>query len=145
MFATSSRIWNTVICVEMTDRSRKAARRLTRTSDNFLICLSGPPPMLSNVRFPENSMFTKADEAVEDDVQNESLAYDWIKSQQVQTSCSMRVRIRACSDFGLMDFINKMSLSCAKSNAYWMAWSRVWTLSSFSYCFRSVYNQMNIA
>ncbi len=35
-------------------------------------------------------MFTKANEADEDDVQNcESFAYDWIKSQQVQTSCSM--------------------------------------------------------
>jgi hypothetical protein len=56
---------------------------------------------------PCNNMFTKANEADEDDVQNResfSLAYDWIKSQQVQTSCSMRVRIRACSDCGLMDF-----------------------------------------
>jgi hypothetical protein len=64
--------------------------------------------MLLNVRFPDNNMFIKADEAdEEDDVQNResfSLAYDWIKSQQVQTSCSMRVRIRACSDCGLMHF-----------------------------------------
>ena len=89
MFATSSRIWNTVICVEMTARSRKAARRLTRTSDNSLILSSGPSTVYFNVRFPENSMFTKADQVGEDYVQNGSFAYDWIKSQQVLTSSSI--------------------------------------------------------
>ena len=67
---------------------------------------SGLPPIFFNVRFPENSIFINANhEPDEDDVQNcESFAYDWIKSEQLQTSCSMRVRIRACSDCGLMDF-----------------------------------------
>jgi len=61
--------------------------------------------MFFNARFPENVTFTKANQVDEDNVQNcESLAYDWIKSQQLQTSCSMRVRIRACCDCGLMDF-----------------------------------------
>src|SRR6266849_6454804 len=95
IFATSSRIWNAVIPVEMVAWSKKAFRRLTRTSDNSLIFPSGAPAIFFNARFPENTMFTKANEADEDDVQNcESFAYDWIKSQQVQTSCSMRVRIR---------------------------------------------------
>ena len=74
--------------------------------------------MFVNVRFPENGKFAKADEADEDDVQNSgNFRYDWIKSQQVPTSCSMTVRIRACSDFGLMDFINKVSSWRVKSNA----------------------------
>jgi hypothetical protein len=86
-------------------------------------------------------MFTKANETDQDDVQNcESFAYDWIKSQQLPTSCSMRVRIRACSDSGLMVFINNVSSCCVKSNASWMARSRVWTLSSLWYCPRSVYH-----
>jgi len=69
---------------------------------------SGLPPIFFNVRFPENIMFAKADEA-DEEVQNcESFVYDWMKSQQLQTYCSMRVRIRACSDCGLMDF--KVSL-----------------------------------
>jgi hypothetical protein len=88
--ATSSRIWNAVICVEMVARSKKAVRRSTRTSDNSLILSPGPSPIFFNVRFPENSMFTKAHETDEDDVQNcGSFAYDWIKSQQVPTSCSI--------------------------------------------------------
>jgi hypothetical protein len=49
--------------------SKKAFRRFTRTSDNALIFSSGPPPIFFNVRFPENSMFTKANEADEDDVE----------------------------------------------------------------------------
>jgi hypothetical protein len=32
-----------------------------------LIFSSGPPPIFFNVRFPENSRFTKANEAYEDD------------------------------------------------------------------------------
>src|SRR6267154_1433516 len=101
----SSRIWNAVITVEMVAWSKKTFRRLIRTSDNSLIFPSGPPPIFFNVRFPKNTTFTKANETDEVDVQNcESFAYDWIKSQQLQTSCSMRVRIRICSDCGLMDF-----------------------------------------
>src|SRR6267154_6211691 len=122
----SSRIWNAVISVEMVAWSKKAFRRLSRTSDNSLIFSSGPQPIFFNVRFPENTMITKSNEADGDDVQNcESFAYDWIKSQQLQTSCSMELRIRSCSDCGLMDF--KVSACCEKSNASCMAWSRVWT------------------
>ena len=70
-----------------------------------MIFPSGPLPKFFDVRFPGNHMFTKTNEADDDDIQNcESFAYDWIKSQQLQTSCNMRVRIRACSDAGLMDF-----------------------------------------
>ena len=77
IFAMSSRIWNVVICVEIVARSKKAVRCLTRTSDNSLILSSVPSPIFFNVRFPENSMFTKADGAGEDNVQNcESNAYD---------------------------------------------------------------------
>jgi hypothetical protein len=72
--------------------------------------------MFVNVRFPESSMFAKANEADEDDVHNCGyFAYDRIKWQQAPTSFSMTVRIRACSDFGLMDF--KVSLWLVKSNA----------------------------
>jgi len=124
----------------MIARSKKAVRPLTRTSDNSLILSSGPSPICFNVRFPANSMFTRADETGEDDVQNfRSFAYDWIKSQQVATSFSISVSICACLDSGFLDFINRVSSSSPKSNASWMAWSRVWTLSSFSYCFRRVY------
>src|SRR6266702_1669073 len=68
----------------------------------------------------------------------ESFAYDWIKSLQLQTSCSMRVRILACLESGLMDFT--VSSCCAKSNASCMASSKVKTLSSRSYCSRSVWH-----
>ncbi len=105
IFPMSSRIWNAVISVEMVAWSKKSLRRLIKASDKSLILFSGPSPIFFNVRFPENTTFTNANQADEDNVQNcEFLAYDWIKSQQLQTSCSMRVRIRACSDCGLMDF-----------------------------------------
>ena len=88
--------------------SKNALRRLTRASDSSLIFFSAPPAVFFNVRFPEYWMFTKGSEAGQDDVQNcESFAYDWMK--QLQTSSSMRVRIRACSDSGLMNFINEVS------------------------------------
>ncbi len=129
IFPKSPRIWNTVISVEMVAWSKKALCFWIRTPDKSLILFSGPPTVFFNVRFPENATFTKADEVYEDNVQNcESLVYDWIKSQQLQTSCNMRARIRACSDCGLMDF--RVSSWCTKSNASWMASSRVWTVSS---------------
>ena len=82
---------------------------MTRTSDNSLILSSGPSPIFINVRFPENSVFTKADETDKDDVQNcWSFAYDWMKSQQVPTSFSISASICACSDSGLMDFISNV-------------------------------------
>ena len=106
----SSRIWNAVISVEMVAWSKNAFRRLIRVSDSSLNFFSAPPVVFFNVRFPENWVFTKDSGADQDDVQNcESFAYDWIKSQQLQTSSSMTVRIRDCSDSGMMDFINKVS------------------------------------
>ncbi len=119
--------------------SKNALRRSTRASDNSLIFLSRTPPIFFNVRFTENSMFTKVNEAGEDNAHScESSAYDWINLQLAQTSFNMRVRISACLDFNLMDF--KVSLSCAKSNASCMASTKVRTLSSRWHCSRSVYH-----
>ncbi len=71
-----------------------------------------------------------ANEVGEDNiVQNcDSFAHDWIKSQHLQTSCNIRVRIWACLDSSLMGF--EVSWWCAKSNASCTASSRVRTLSS---------------
>ena len=60
-FTTLSRIWNTVDYVEMTAWFRKAFQRLTRASDNSLIS-SSLLLIFFNVRFPEDNMFTKANE-----------------------------------------------------------------------------------
>src|SRR6266702_3344534 len=112
----------------MTAPSKKALRCSTREADRSSISLVAPPPTFFNVRIPENRTLTPANGVDEDNLQNpESLAYDWIKSPQLQTSCSMRARIWACLESGLMDF--KVSLWCAKSNASCMASSKVRTLS----------------
>src|SRR6266571_73566 len=118
--------------------STKALRCSTRAEDRSSISLAAPPPTFFNVRFPKNHTFTPANGEDGDNIQNcESFAYDWIKSLQLQTSRSMRVRISACLESGLMDF--KVSSCCAKSNASCVASSRVRTLSSRSYCSRSVW------
>src|SRR6266702_4173790 len=102
---TSSRIWNAVISVDMVVWSKKALRCSIRAVYKSSIFFSVPPSISFNARIPESSTFTLANEVGEDNVQNrESFAYDWIKSQQLQTSCSMRVRIWACLDSGLIDF-----------------------------------------
>ena len=66
IFLKSSRIWNAVISVAMVAWSKKSLRRLIRASDKSLMFFSGPPPMFLNVRFPENTRFTKTNEADED-------------------------------------------------------------------------------
>ena len=71
----------------------------------------------------------QSNELIEDVVQNrESFVYDWMKSLQLQTSRSMRVRISACFELGLMDF--KVSSWLVKSNASCMLLTRDRTLSS---------------
>src|SRR6266571_6821741 len=119
--------------------STKALRCSTRAEDRSSISLAAPPPTFFNVRFPKNHAFTPANEEDKDNIQNcESFAYDWIKSPQLQTSCSMRVRISACLESGLMDC--KVSSWCAKSNASCMASAKARRLSSRLYCSRSAWH-----
>ncbi len=119
--------------------SKKALRCSTRAADRSSISLAAPPSIFFHVRFPKNQTFTPANGGGEDNIQNSlSFAYDWIKSLQLQTSCIMRVNILACFEPGLVDF--NVSSSCAKSNASCIAPTRVRTLSSRSYCSRSIWH-----
>src|SRR6266436_9825187 len=83
-------------------------------------------------------MLAMANETKED-VQNwMSCAYDWIKSLQQQTCCSMSLRICPCLDCGVMFF--KGSASCAKSKASCIALSRAWMFSSRWTCVKKVWH-----
>ena len=126
---TSSRIWSAVTSVTMVPSSTKAlcsSRRVVRKSSIFL---STWPSIYFNVRFPENRMLASATEAGRDHIQKfESFAYDWIKSQQLQTCCNISVRTCAC--LGTRSMVLKVSSWFAKSNESRMATSKVRILSS---------------
>jgi hypothetical protein len=126
---TSSRIWSAVISVVMAALSKKdlwSSRKVVRKSSIFL---STWVPVFFKIRFPENRMFTLATEIGKDYVQNcASFAYDWIKSQQLQTCCNMSVRISAC--LGTRSIVLKVSSWFAKSKASCTATSKVRMLSS---------------
>jgi hypothetical protein len=87
-------------------------------------------------RFPEHYMFTTANETEDDDVQNLSWAYDWIKSLQQQTCRSMSIRVCPCLDCG-MTFL-KGSASCVRSKALCIALSKAWICSSRWTCVKNV-------
>ena len=88
-------------------------------------------------RFPENHMFTTANEMEDDNnIQNLSWAYDWIKSLQQQTCRSMSIRVCPCLDWG-MTFL-KGSASCVKSKASCIALSKAWICSSCWTCVKNV-------
>ncbi len=123
-----------MVMVASPKKAFRSSRRVVRKSSIFL---STGLPVFFNIRFPENRMFTSATEIGNNYVQNcESFAYDWIKSQQLQTCCNMSVRTCACLETRPMA-LNRSSWF-AKSNASCMATSKVPMLSSRCNCSRRV-------